>query len=217
VKFLVEPHVADTITNHSRGCSINRYYDPTTDQFLSIDPDVAMTNQPYVFTNDDPLNSEDPNGLHCFSFVCLYNDLAVNVEAASAAAAIVSVTAASVVVDDTSGGLDADAAIVKLFNEQTGGANGSTGEDIPGLSSKYEDVTTKGSIRNVSTDVTPSEFGDNLKSSGWKETTSQDGRATNYTKDGAKYSVYSSSTGRPTAEFFPQGSPDFTLKIRLGR
>ena len=44
---------------------INRYYDPTTDEFLSIDPDVAQTDQPYVFTNDDPLNAEDPLGL-CF-------------------------------------------------------------------------------------------------------------------------------------------------------
>jgi RHS repeat-associated protein len=42
---------------------INRYYDPTTDQFLSIDPVVAQTDQPYVFTNDDPLNAEDPLGL----------------------------------------------------------------------------------------------------------------------------------------------------------
>ena len=42
---------------------INRYYDPTTDQFLSIDPAVAQTDQPYVFTNDDPLNAEDPSGL----------------------------------------------------------------------------------------------------------------------------------------------------------
>ncbi len=30
---------------------------------MSIDPDVATTNQPYVFTNDDPLNEEDPLGL----------------------------------------------------------------------------------------------------------------------------------------------------------
>jgi hypothetical protein len=29
---------------------------------LSIDPDVATTDQPYVFTNDDPLNSSDPLG-----------------------------------------------------------------------------------------------------------------------------------------------------------
>jgi RHS repeat-associated protein len=41
---------------------INRYYDPATDQFLSIDPDVATTDQPYVFTNDNPLNSTDPLG-----------------------------------------------------------------------------------------------------------------------------------------------------------
>ena len=41
---------------------INRYYDPSTDQFLSVDPDVQQTDQPYVFTNDDPLNAEDPLG-----------------------------------------------------------------------------------------------------------------------------------------------------------
>ena len=50
----------------SRDCKvdsiINRYYDPTTDQFLSIDPDVAQTDQPYMFTNDNPLNTEDPLG-----------------------------------------------------------------------------------------------------------------------------------------------------------
>lgn len=42
---------------------INRYYDPTTDQFLSVDPEVATTDQPYVFVNDDSLNSEDPLGM----------------------------------------------------------------------------------------------------------------------------------------------------------
>jgi RHS repeat-associated protein len=42
---------------------INRYYDPATDQFLSIDPAVESTGQPYVFTNDNSLNSTDPFGL----------------------------------------------------------------------------------------------------------------------------------------------------------
>jgi hypothetical protein len=42
---------------------MNRYYDPVTDEFMSIDPDVADTDQPYVFTNDNPLNAEDPLGL----------------------------------------------------------------------------------------------------------------------------------------------------------
>lgn len=44
---------------------INRYYDPTTDQFISVDPDVSTTDQPYAFTGDDPLNSTDPLGLYC--------------------------------------------------------------------------------------------------------------------------------------------------------
>ncbi|HVA53740.1 MAG TPA: RHS repeat-associated core domain-containing protein, partial [Acidimicrobiales bacterium] len=50
-------------TTFESECSINRYYDPTTDQFISIDPMVAQTSQPYVFTNDNPLNAEDPMGL----------------------------------------------------------------------------------------------------------------------------------------------------------
>jgi RHS repeat-associated protein len=42
---------------------IGRYYDPTTDQFLSVDPDLAETGQPHAFTGDDPLNRTDPLGL----------------------------------------------------------------------------------------------------------------------------------------------------------
>jgi RHS repeat-associated protein len=42
---------------------INRYYDPATDQFLSVDPLVIETGQPYAFTGDDPLNATDPLGL----------------------------------------------------------------------------------------------------------------------------------------------------------
>ena len=33
---------------------------------MSIDPDVATTDQPYVFTGDDPLNAEDPLGLGAY-------------------------------------------------------------------------------------------------------------------------------------------------------
>lgn len=45
------------------GGRVGRYYDPATDQFLSVDPDLAETGQPYAFTADDPLNSTDPLGL----------------------------------------------------------------------------------------------------------------------------------------------------------
>ena len=46
------------------GVSVDRYYDPSTDQFLSVDPLVAETGQPYAFTGDDPLNATDPLGLY---------------------------------------------------------------------------------------------------------------------------------------------------------
>jgi RHS repeat-associated protein len=42
---------------------IDRYYDPSTDQFISVDPDLAETDQPYAFTEDDPVNRSDPLGL----------------------------------------------------------------------------------------------------------------------------------------------------------
>jgi hypothetical protein len=42
---------------------VGRYYDPATDQFLSVDPLVAETGQPYAFTEDDPLNATDPTGM----------------------------------------------------------------------------------------------------------------------------------------------------------
>ena len=44
---------------------MDRYYDPSTDQFLSVDPDLAETGQAYAFTGDDPLNATDPLGLKC--------------------------------------------------------------------------------------------------------------------------------------------------------
>jgi RHS repeat-associated protein len=40
-----------------------RYYDPQTGQFLSSDPLEAVTQQPYAYANDDPINETDPTGL----------------------------------------------------------------------------------------------------------------------------------------------------------
>jgi RHS repeat-associated protein len=42
----------------------NRYYDPATGQFVSVDPMVSETNQPYAYAGDDPVNGVDPMGLH---------------------------------------------------------------------------------------------------------------------------------------------------------
>jgi RHS repeat-associated protein len=42
---------------------VNRYYDPSTGEFLSVDPAVDQTGQPYQYAGDDPVNSADPLGL----------------------------------------------------------------------------------------------------------------------------------------------------------
>ncbi len=42
---------------------INRYYDPSTGQFLSADPLVQLTGQAYSYAGDNPINFNDPFGL----------------------------------------------------------------------------------------------------------------------------------------------------------
>jgi RHS repeat-associated protein len=42
---------------------LNRFYEPATGQFLSIDPQLAQTQQPYQYAQDNPVNSTDPTGL----------------------------------------------------------------------------------------------------------------------------------------------------------
>ncbi len=41
----------------------NRVYDPATAQFLSVDPAVSITREPYVYGGDNPVNRRDPDGL----------------------------------------------------------------------------------------------------------------------------------------------------------
>jgi RHS repeat-associated protein len=41
----------------------NRVYDPSTAQFLTVDPLVGITGEPYNYAFDDPLNLVDPSGL----------------------------------------------------------------------------------------------------------------------------------------------------------
>lgn len=42
---------------------LNRYYDPNTAQFLTVDPLVGATEQPFSFAGSDPVNESDPSGL----------------------------------------------------------------------------------------------------------------------------------------------------------
>ncbi len=41
-----------------------RYYDPVTAQFLSVDPLVGLTGDPYSYVGDNPANSVDQSGLY---------------------------------------------------------------------------------------------------------------------------------------------------------
>ncbi|MGI8824587.1 MAG: RHS repeat-associated core domain-containing protein [Chloroflexota bacterium] len=40
-----------------------RYYDPSTQQFLTVDPLTAETGQAYSYAGDNPVNAVDPSGL----------------------------------------------------------------------------------------------------------------------------------------------------------
>ena len=64
---------------------VHRYYDPTTGEFLTVDPDVASTRQPYFYAGDDPVNATDPSGLR--SLPCPSWSLVAGAAGCAAAAA----------------------------------------------------------------------------------------------------------------------------------
>lgn len=47
----------------ARRVLLHRYYDPATGQFLSVDPVVSLTGQPYAYAGDDPVTESDPTGM----------------------------------------------------------------------------------------------------------------------------------------------------------
>jgi RHS repeat-associated protein len=45
---------------------LNRYYQPSTGQFISVDPDIAQTFQAYEYGAGNPVNNADPLGLYVY-------------------------------------------------------------------------------------------------------------------------------------------------------
>jgi RHS repeat-associated protein len=50
------------VSRRLSGYSVNRYYDPATAVFLSVDPIVASTHQAYDYAAQDPINGYDLDG-----------------------------------------------------------------------------------------------------------------------------------------------------------
>jgi RHS repeat-associated protein len=46
---------------------VNRYYDPISGQFLTVDSDLDETHEPFSYANDDPVNLVDPGGRSWFN------------------------------------------------------------------------------------------------------------------------------------------------------
>ena len=59
----VQPVEYGSEASIASGCVINRYYDASTGQFLSVDPLVWKTGMPYSYALNDPINADDPWGL----------------------------------------------------------------------------------------------------------------------------------------------------------
>ena len=45
-----------------------RFYDTSSGQFISRDPVIAATREPYAYAGDSPLDATDPRGLACLAF-----------------------------------------------------------------------------------------------------------------------------------------------------
>ena len=47
---------------------LNRYYDPAAGAFISVDPAISQTYQPYAYAGDNPVTRTDPTGLFWWTY-----------------------------------------------------------------------------------------------------------------------------------------------------
>jgi RHS repeat-associated protein len=76
-----------------------REYDPTTGQFMSVDPEVESTHEPYGYGGQSPLDGGDPTGLNPLSDVLSAGHIVVTVVAVGVCAAQPEACAAAALVD----------------------------------------------------------------------------------------------------------------------
>jgi uncharacterized protein RhaS with RHS repeats len=209
------------------GFVAHRRDDPSTGQFLSRDPIEDTTLQPYAYAGNAPTNASDPTGLWPWSTISnaaagtldgLSTRLAAayfhfDADCADFGAGFGTGQMVGTVGGFFTGGGEAAAAARGV---KAGGRLAAKAES--GAARSYIDITKGGSIRNVGTDATHTEFGESLMKGGWAAKTSQDGQVQMFQKDGAKYVLRerAGSHGGWTADFTPSGASDVALKIRLG-
>ena len=51
------------VRRNAREVCVARWYDPSTGEFMSVDPDLAETDQPYTYAGADPVNAVDRSGM----------------------------------------------------------------------------------------------------------------------------------------------------------
>jgi RHS repeat-associated protein len=66
---------------------VNRYYDPTTGEFLSVDPDQSDTGTSYSYASDNPIDNTDQTGLAIVG-LCLNGSVSLVVVQFSASACL---------------------------------------------------------------------------------------------------------------------------------
>jgi RHS repeat-associated protein len=78
----------------------SRYYDPSTGQFLTVDPAVVATQAPYSYAANGPTDNADPSGQFCLSFSCVTHDVGVAAGVVGIAAGAVALCAATACAGD---------------------------------------------------------------------------------------------------------------------
>jgi RHS repeat-associated protein len=109
-----------------------RTYDPTTGQFLSVDPMVETTRAPYTYASDNPLNRRDPSGLVTVG-ICVSGEVALGIRVGAGVCGQVSTSGEVGATGTVSGGIATGAGASAGI-----GLQGSNAEHIGELGGPFE-------------------------------------------------------------------------------